>query len=88
MMDALFCFNTIKVGWSHVYNKGLQINFFFQVVFLSLWMVFVLVNRVNPDEMPHDAAFNLGLHCMPKCTAHVRVTSIQNVIKEQHGKLV
>ena len=20
----------------------------------------------NPDEMPHDAAFHMGLHCLPK----------------------
>ena len=24
------------------------------------------VNSVDPDEMPHKAAFHLGLHCFPK----------------------
>ena len=27
---------------------------------------FVLTNSVGPDEMPHYAAFHLGLHCLPK----------------------
>ena len=29
-------------------------------------MEFALVNSVDPDEMPHLAAFHLGLHCLPK----------------------
>ena len=29
----------------------------------SLKIVFVLENSVDPDEMPHNAAFHLGLHC-------------------------
>ena len=27
---------------------------------------FVVANSADPDEMPHDAAFHLGLHCLPK----------------------
>ena len=27
---------------------------------------FALTNSVDPDEMPHYAAFHLGLHCLPK----------------------
>ena len=27
---------------------------------------FVLANSVGPDEMPHYAAFHLGLDCLPK----------------------
>ena len=27
---------------------------------------FVLANSEDPDEMPHYAAFHLGLHCLPK----------------------
>ena len=27
---------------------------------------FILANRVDPDEMPHNVAFHLGLHCLPK----------------------
>ena len=35
-------------------------------VFLSLMIVFILANSADPDEMPHYAAFHLGLHCLPK----------------------
>ena len=27
---------------------------------------FIFANRADPDEMPHDAAFHLDLHCLPK----------------------
>ena len=26
----------------------------------------ILANSAGPDEMQHDAAFHLGLHCLPK----------------------
>ena len=26
---------------------------------------FVLANNADPDDMPHDAIFPLGLHCLP-----------------------
>ena len=28
--------------------------------------MFALANSVDPDEMPHYAAFHLGLHCLQK----------------------
>ena len=37
------------------YNFKIQFCFFF-----------VLANSVDPDEMPHHAAFHQGLHCLPK----------------------
>ena len=43
-------------------------NFQIKIVFLSLKIVFVFANGVDPDEMPHYAAFHLGLHCLPKYT--------------------
>ena len=36
------------------------------MIFLSLKIDFVLANNAYPDEMPHNAAFHLGLHCLPK----------------------
>ena len=33
---------------------------------LSLKINFVLANSVDPDEKLHNAAFYLGLHCLPK----------------------
>ena len=35
-------------------------------VFQSLKVVLILVNSADPDEMKHDAAFHLGLHCFSK----------------------
>ena len=59
--------HAIKSGWSIVYMEGLQFmiskkNF----VFHSLKIDFVLANSADPDEMPHYAAFHLGLHCLLK----------------------
>ena len=35
--------------------------------FLSLKVILFLANSADPDEIPHDAAFHLSLHCLPKC---------------------
>ena len=35
-------------------------------VFMSLKNVFILANSADPDKMPHDVAFHLGLHCLTK----------------------
>ena len=38
-----------------------------QNVFLSLKSVFIfLADSADPDEMPHNVAFHLGLHCLPE----------------------
>ena len=42
-------------------------NFQIKIAFLSLKMVLVLANNGDHGEMPHHAAFHLGLHCLPKC---------------------
>ena len=34
--------------------------------FLALKFFLVLANSVDPDEMPHYAAFHLGLYCLTK----------------------
>ena len=44
--------------------------------FLSMRIVLNSSNSVDPDEMPHDAAFYLGLHCQSTCLG---VSSIQRV---------
>ena len=36
------------------------------IVFLSLKIIFILANIVDPDEMPHEVAFHLGLHNLSK----------------------
>ena len=37
-----------------------------KIEFLSLKIVLVSANSVGPGEMPHYAAFYLGLNCLPK----------------------
>ena len=70
----LVCNN--KLGMVHfIYWGGTIKNFPMIFVHLSLnFSVLKLANSVDPDEMPHYAAFHLGLHCVPR--AHLRVTSI------------
>ena len=34
------------------------------IQFLNI--VFIIANSAGPVEMPHFAAFHLGLHCVPK----------------------
>ena len=33
---------------------------------LSLEIIFVLANSVDPDETPHSASLHLSLHCLSK----------------------
>ena len=35
-------------------------------IFVSLKILLILANSADPDEMQHDAAFHLGLHCFTK----------------------
>ena len=51
-----------KVGMVYLYIEGSQV-----IVKKNLFlkMYFVLANSADPDEMPHDVAFHLGLHCLP-----------------------
>ena len=44
-----------------MYLKGSQVEFSINYVFLSLNFVLILANSADPD-----AAFRLGLHCLPK----------------------
>ena len=46
--------------------------------FLSLNVVLILTNSTEIDKMQHDAAFHLGLHCLPQ-KKHLGVSSIQRV---------
>ena len=59
------------------------IDFTNKIVFLSLKIVYVLANSVDPDEMLHYAAFQLGLYCMPKyafmkdfCNLYIIIDSV------------
>ena len=77
-MDFPLHIDTIIMGLPIVYFKGLQVEISnydvkgSQVeisnydVFLSLHVVLILSNSADPDEMHHNAACNLGLHCLPE----------------------
>ena len=67
-MDSSIWFYTIHLGWSIVYTEGSQVLISKKYCFfLSLKISFGLIaNSVDHDEKLHNAAFNLGLHCLPK----------------------
>ena len=65
-IDYSFWFNTIKLEWSIVYIEGSQFIISKRYCICSLKIDFVLANSADPDEMPHHAAFHLGLRCLPK----------------------
>ena len=53
-MDFSFWFETKNLGWSIVYIKESQAIISKKIAFLSMKIVFVLANSVDPDEMPHN----------------------------------
>ena len=59
--------DTAKSGWSIVLIGGSQfIQIKYHISFSEYRPRFVLANSADPDEMPHHAAFHLGLHCLLK----------------------
>ena len=67
--NGMFHTATYKSGWSIAYIEGSQFIFPKNIEFLFLKINFVLANSADPDEMPHYAAFHLGLHCLWKYQA-------------------
>ena len=63
-MDVPIHIVTASMGLPIVYFKGSQVNFSHYDVVLSLEAVLILANSTDPDEMKHNAAFHLGLHCL------------------------
>ena len=51
----------IKLGIVHC-----QVIIFKNIVFFCLKIFFTFTNSDDTDEMQHNAAFHLGLHCLPK----------------------
>ena len=52
-----------EVSMVHCIYCGPQARISKNIVYLSLKIDFVLANSADPGEMPHYAAFHLGLHC-------------------------
>ena len=65
-MDFPIQINTIRMGLSIIYSRGLQVNKSSNYVLQDLKIVFIRANSAGPDEMPQNAAFHLGLHFLPK----------------------
>ena len=47
-------------------SRGVRLYFFKNIVFFRLKIFFTFTNSVDSDEMQHNAAFHLGLHCLQK----------------------
>ena len=56
----------IRLEWANVYNWWRGQRLYFKKKNLSLKINFELA---NPNEMPHYAAFYLGIQCLPKYTS-------------------
>ena len=63
-MNSSFWIDAINLEWSIVQFKGSQVFISKQNCSFSLKIIFVLANSVDPDEMPHYAAFNMDLLCL------------------------
>ena len=59
----IFWFDAINFGKATVHTLGCQVIVFNSSVFLSEDL-FYLTNSIDLDEMPHNVAFHLGLHCL------------------------
>ena len=50
----------------YIYGGVKGYDYQIKTVFLSLKIIFVLENSVDPDKMLHYVTFYLGLHCLPE----------------------
>ena len=66
-MEFSIKLHTIKTGCSIIYIEGSKVIISLKnIVFLSLRIFFVFADSGDPDEMPHNVAFHLGLNCFSK----------------------
>ena len=65
-MDFPIQMEAIRIGLSMMYFKGSQVVIPNYYVFPSVGIFLTFTNSVDPDKMPHFAAFHLGLHCLSK----------------------
>ena len=64
LMNSSFWIDAINLECSMIEKSGHRLQFLNRITVFSLKIIFVLANSVYPDEMPHYAAFNLGLLCL------------------------
>ena len=68
-MDSSFWFDTINRDspFTPLYiSRGVRFYLKKNIVFFLSEDLFYPNKQVEPDEMPHYAAFHLGLHCLQK----------------------
>ena len=65
-MDFLVKFDTVKSGWSNIYIEESEVIIYKRYSISFSDDQFFLANSSDPDEMPLNAAFHLGLHCLLK----------------------
>ena len=63
-MHSSFWIDAFNLEWSIVQVKGSPVLISKQNCNFSLKIISVLANSVDPDEMPHYAAFNLDFICL------------------------
>ena len=66
LVDFSIHIDTISMGLPILYFMGSQIQVSKLWCICAFNVVLVLVNCADSDEMQHDAAFHLGLHCLQK----------------------
>ena len=57
--DSFFWFYTINLGWSIIYNEEPHVKISNKIIFLSLKIISVSANSVDPEEMSHYVTFHL-----------------------------
>ena len=65
-MNSPIWFETMSLGWFIVYMKGSQARFSKLGCTAFPEEDSYQTNSTDPDELPHNVAFHLGLHCLPK----------------------
>ena len=69
LMDFSIQLKAIRIGLSIIYltclrgHRSAVPNYDY---FCPCGLFFILISSVDPDEMPNDAAFYLGIHCLSK----------------------
>ena len=48
-------------------------------MYFCLKIFFTFANSVDPDEMPHNVAFHLGLHCLSRVIIFFKIDFLSDV---------
>ena len=83
------CFRLVnhlsQMGWSTLFSRkspfpilGLFGSVFF-LFFFKFYLITLQANSEDPDQTPHDAVSDLGLHCLPM--SHKRLIGVYHTDK-------